>query len=420
MAIFLKSGANSLTNGATRLTSGGAIPPAVPFEMTGAANGAWSWFTDPRAVYYNDHTYFGYVTLDGDVYIRRYTHSTGIADTVFDLHPTLEIDDHNNPSILIRDSDKRLMVFYSAHGGPTIYMRISTNPEDVSAWGAETSLDSQLGGAAYSYSWPIQLTGEASDPIYLFYRDPIDVNTTALRFSKSTDDGSTWAAQTLLFSATNRSSYYKIIQNGTDRIDFAISDGSPVYDADVSIYHFYYSGGNYYKTDGTLIVGGAPLAPADLTKVYDGAAGDTSWIWDVAIDGTGKPYVTFATFPSEIDHRYWYGRWTGAAWDTHEICAGGTELYAGVYYSGGVVLDSSNPTIVYLSKQISGQWEIYKYTTVDGGATWTATAITSGSAAKNIRPVAVRNSAGDLRFLWLKGTYTTYTNYSMELWGSGS
>lgn len=418
MATFLKSGASSLTNSATRLTSGGATPPVIPFELS-SVGGSWCWFADPRAIYYNDHTYYGFVTLDGDIYIQKYTHSTKIVSGPFDLHPTLETDDHDNPSLLVRDSDKRILAAYSKHGGNTIYLRISTNPEDISAWGGEASLDAQIGGEIYTYPSLIQLLGEVDDPIYMTFRDhhdSIDEHPAHLGLSKSTDGGATWAAETLVAVTT----YHKTALNGDDRIDFAGAN-HPQDPDDHGIYHFYYQGGNYYKTDGTQIMAALPMATSDMTQVYDGSS-VKGWIWDIAIDGTGKPVIVFATFPTEwTDHRYNYARWTGAAWDVHEITAAGGGLYgAQPAYSGGVVLDHANPNIVYLSKVVSGQWEIYKYVTADGGATWTATAITSASSDKNIRPVSVRNAASDLKFMWFKGAYTTYTNFDMDLWGSGS
>ncbi len=400
---------------------------AVP-ELTADPEGGWSWFADPRAVYYNGNTYWGYLDSSGDVTARSTANATRVTSSAFRLHAALEIDDHDNPSIVVRASDHRLLYFYSKHSGPSMYLRISTNPEDISAFGTETDLDSQLGGVAYTYPNPIQLSGE-SGAIYLFYRDPIDVNTTAMRYSKSTDGGATWAAQTLLFETVNRSAYWKVSSDGVDRIDFGLSDGHPMYDANVSIFHFYYQGGNVYKSDGTLIgaLGSATLHPADITKVYDGTTGDTAWIWDVALV-SGVPYIAYATFPSTTDHRYNYARWTGSSWSTHQIVAGGTYIPTAiassgvqleVYYSGGVVLDHADPTVVYLSIGTgSDRWNIWRYVTPDGGATWTALQLSA--SGKQVRPVSVRNYDPRLQALWWSGTYASYTSYHVGTEGAGT
>jgi len=389
--------------------------------LSGAA-GAWCWFADPRAIYYNGYIYYGYISNTGNVVVHQYNNTTQANGAAVVLRSSLGIDDHNNPSLLIRDSDKRIMAWYSAHSGPKMYQRISTNPEDASSWGTEVDLQPTFLGTEFSYPEPVQLTGEANDPIYLFWRNPYDANTQAWWFSKSTDDGVNWAARTQLFRVTNKSPYMKIVQNGDSRIDFLVSDEHPALGTS-SIYHFYYTGGNYYKTDGTLIggAGALPLDETDFTKVYDGVVGDNSWIWDIAIDASNNPVIVFATFVSTSDHRYQYALWTGLAWSINEITAAGGGIASGSnqeYYSGGIVLDQDDPQITYLSKVVSGQWEIHKYVTADGGANWADTAITTGSSSKNIRPVAVRDhGAANIKYLWLRGTYTGWTNYSMSIYG---
>lgn len=421
--LAVSDGAQYLFSPFISSTAGGGGSSAVQLVAAGAhVAPGWCWFADDRAIYYNGMTYFGYVTADGDIYVRKYTHSTATVSVPFDLHATLQIDDHVNPSLLIRDSDKKLLAAYSQHDGATIYLRISTNAEDITAWGAEASLDASIGGSRYTYPSLVQLTGEASDPIYIFFRDhysAADETPATMAFTKSTDGGSTWAAETRLARMT----YHKLAANGDARIDFVGSNHPADVGVDYGIYHFYMQGGNYYKSDGTQIVASLPIAYTDMTQVYDGSS-VKAWLWDIAIDGTGKPIIVFATFPTEFtDHRYNYAKWTGAAWDVHEITAAGTGIdntdANGLTYSGGVVLDHTDPQIVYLSKQVSGQWEIYKYVTADGGATFSSTAITTGSTSKNIRPVAIRNHASDLKFLWLNGTYTGYTNWNLALLGSG-
>ena len=84
-------------------------------------------------------------------------------------------------------------------------------------------------------------------------------------------------------------------------------------------------------------------------------SGVRGWIWDVAIDDKGRPAIVYAACPSESDHRYRYARWNGRAWVDNEICkAGGwfPQTPAGKrepepHYSGGVILDHGDPSIVY-------------------------------------------------------------------------
>jgi hypothetical protein len=416
------------------LLDGGAFtipvtPPATPltpFTVAGTNEGGWTWFIDPRAVYYNGTTYFGYNNLDGDVTARSWDHATNTTNTLVAgnrLYAAMEEDDHDNPSVLVRDSDKKLLYFYTRHSDAQLYMSVSSSAESIASFAARVDLDSQLGGTEYTYPCPFQLLSEASDPIWLFYRDPIDADTTALYYSKSTDGGSTWAAGTLLYSNSGRSSYWKMESNSLDRVDFAVSSGSPVYDADVSIGHFYYTGGSFYKTDGTGM-GSPPFDFSDLTLVYDGSgANDTSWVWDVAMSGS-NPRIVYSTYiGDDMDIvRYRYATWSGSAWSNQTVTSdGGTHIGGGPgsFYAGGVVLDHTDPDVVFASVVVSGQWEIHRFETADAGASWAETAVTSGSSAKNIRPVSVRNYATDLQLLWMHGTYTTYLNYTTDTYGAG-
>jgi hypothetical protein len=370
-------------------------------------SGAWCWFADPRAVYYNGKTYVGWVNVSGDVQIAEYNHSTEEWSEPFTLHAALQYDDHANPTILIRDSDKRVMVFYCRHNAANLYMRVSTNAEDVTAFGAEADLDGDLGGINYCYPTPVQLTGEANDPIYLFYRE----NVSRWYYSVSTDGGATWAAQTALWDsiAYNTQIYLKIVSSGGNRIDFVASDTHPDSNP-CSLYHFYYTGGNWYQTDGTLIVGGPVLQEADVTLVYDGSV-ISGWQWDIAMDGS-NPVIAYATFPTPAsDHRYNLARWNGAVWASEEICTAGGPLYvAQTHYSGGLSLDHADINTVYVSREVSGQHEIQKYT-YSGGAWSLAETITSSSPWPSFRPFCPRNSSADLPLLWVWGYYPTFNSY---------
>ena len=295
---------------------------------------------------------------------------------------------------------------------------LASNVEDESAWGSRGDLDASLGAYTYTYPTPIQLTGETNDPIYLFYRGRDSAGGASYSpywaYGKSEDGGATWAAQQKVHSLT----YSKIARNGTDRIDFAVSS-HPQDSADHGIYHCYYQGGHYYQSNGTEITDALPISYTAMTQVYDGST-YKGWVWDIAIEAaTGYPIITFVKFVSLTDHRYMYARWNGSSWDVNEICAGGGTIYGSAgaedYYSGGISIDHSNPDVVYLSKQVIGQFEVYQYTTADGGASWTNAAITSSSGWKNIRPYVPMDHAAGLGVLWLAGAYDKYTNYSVTI-----
>jgi hypothetical protein len=149
-----------------------ATPAALAAGPQGFADdGAWSWFADPRAVYHagaHHRTYFAYVTSAGDVDVASYDHDSGqIAATV--LAPAFQVDDHANPALYVR-RDGRIVVFWSAHMGAEMYYRVSTAPEDVSAFGDARTLGTNSSGThGYTYPNPVALSGEGGR-LYLFWR----------------------------------------------------------------------------------------------------------------------------------------------------------------------------------------------------------------------------------------------------------
>jgi hypothetical protein len=376
-------------------------------------DGIWTWFTDPRAISVAGYPAVGAITSVGDLVV----HHVDASPSVVDLRGSLfQVDDHAAPSLLKRSSDNRILAFASAHAGAGLYTYLSTNPDDVTAFGAETNIDASLGRDAYTYTVPIQLTDEANDPIYLFFRAQ-DAGTAHYYYSVSTDQGATWAAATKLLSNNGanivHAPYVKAVQNGNDRIDFFCTDGHPDTNSTNSIYHFYYEGGNFKKTDGTNLT--LPITPAThLSKVYDGAT-TRAWIWDCAVDGSGNPACVYATFPSPTDHRYRYAIWNGASWTDNEIIPAGSFLYtAQAYYSGGVTVDPANVNVVFAAVEVDGIYQIFRFTTTNSGASWSASQLTEGTQDA-LRPTVVRGQLSQPRLAYFTGTYTSYTDYNTSV-----
>lgn len=390
-----------------------------PWEMA-ADSGAYIFFGDPSAVRHNgtnDKTYLAYVNRSGGVIINAYDHTSESWDGEFTLKSGFQADDHINPTILVRD-DGHIMVFYGAHSGTEVYLRISTNAEDISAFDAEQTLDSSIGDDDYGYWSPVQLTGETDDPIYLFYTKA--THPRRLRYSKSTDGGATWSAFTTVFEPPGSRVYFHIVQNGTSRIDFAVTDSDPSIST-TSIYHFYYEGGDYYQSDGTQIAASLPLETSDITQIHDGSTDGSSWIWDIAIDGSGNPVVGYQVTEggAATDHRYWYGKWNGTSWDTTEITSGGDGIKfqgGGSYYSGGIALNHGDLDEVWVSKPKNGVHNIFKYSTSDGGSTWVeGEQLTGSMTLPHFRPIYVRNAHADLQVFWMYGYYPDFDSFQTAI-----
>jgi hypothetical protein len=388
---------------------------AADYTLTG--DGGWCWFADPRALYYkgtNERTYIGWITSSGAVTVAQYDHASQQTTTTV-LRYNFEADDHDNPSLLVRASDQRVMVFYSKHTvEPHLYFRISTNPEDISSFSTEREVSGIVDDVTYPA--PFQLSGE-SNRIYLFWRG-IGWQPT---FTTSSDGGSTWATPRQLVQGTDRP-YIKFESDGVSRIHFAFTEGHPRDNANNHIYYAYMYNGGFYRANGTFIknVSSGYLTTSEAEMVYNASAGK-GWVWETALDSLGRPVIVYAAFPTDTDHRYRYARWTGSSWNDHQVTAAGrwfpqtpaatTEPEPN--YSGGIALDPENPSVVYLSRSINNVFEIEKWTTSDNGTTWPSTvSITSNSACLNVRPFVVRNHLQNgFELLWLTGDYVHYTNY---------
>ncbi len=394
-----------------------AAGPAGAVEQP-VGDGAWSWFGDPRAVTHDGRTYVGWLDREGDIKVSSYDHGTGERVTAV-LQARLNQDDHANPSLQVRP-DGRLVVYYSAHVGPAMHYRVSSEPEDVTAWEPAQTVDVNTpGGFGYTYPNPIRLADEGRS--YLFWRGG-NYNPT---FSLQNDGETTWSSARTLITNPGSRPYVKYDASGGDTIHVAYTNVHPGEQAsiarDSNIYYARVRGGRIERVGGQQVGSlDDPIAPAEGDLVWDGTA--PAWIHDVAADPSGNPVLVFASFPTVTDHRYHYARWTGSGWQVNEITAAGgsiaEEADRSPRYSGGITLDHEDPTRIYLSRQVgAGAWQVETRTTADSGLSWSPpTALSAG--AKNVRPVSPRGMAatgGDLSVIWMTGGYWNYEDYDTSI-----
>jgi hypothetical protein len=252
--------------------------------------------------------------------------------------------------------------------------------------------------------------------LYLFWRGA----DWSADYATRTPDGR-WSRAHELFRVPGERPYVKVDSNGRDQIAFAFTNGHPR-NALTSVYYAAYRDGSLWTAGGRRIapITGAPIAPQRADLVYNAQATYApAWVWDVALDPHGRPVIVYATFPSigrrGSHHEYWYAAWTGTRWVSHFLTMGGSTISPGtieIEYSGGLTLDHSDPSIVYLSRQVRNGWEIERWTTPDGGWHWRHTVVVPADGTQNIRPVVPRGwDRGPMGLLWLRGHYGDYTVY---------
>jgi hypothetical protein len=403
-------------------------------SLTG--NGAWCWFSDPRAIYFkgrHSRTYAGWVDSVGNIVIGFYDYDFKRIETKV-LQKKLEKDDHDNPGLFI-DSRGKLLVFYAKHASTEpIHMVKAKNVEDISEW--ETAVTLNLNDTiaypglsnTYTYANVCQLAGERNK-LYLFWRGA-DFKP---NFSVSTDSGTSWSTGKILILPEriykDRRPYLKVASNNKDVIHFAFTDGHPNVEPTNSIYYVKYRNGALYKASGEKIINWSalPLQPQLTDVVYDATIShERAWIWDVAENIEGNPVIVYSRFPNDSNHIYYYAVWDAGKWNNYKLVNSGHWFPQTVegqterepYYSGGVTLDHDDPSIVYLSRLINKKFEIEKWTTSDKGKNWITEEITQDSDNDNVRPFVVRNYPGQasLKVLWMNvKKYIHYTDYQTSI-----
>jgi hypothetical protein len=393
----------------------GRRPRGTPTPYQLAPDGLWTWFTSPVAVFYNGATYCGVIKANGRPSVTKYDHATN-SGTSFELSTTTELDDHDNPAVLIRQ-DGKVACVYSIHTENGFRYRISSSAEDISAFAAEQS------------AWP-------SNPNPNSYSNLLYLSTPGLyynwyregqsdRMGVSTSDWSTWSAPAIWTesgASGNLNCYTRTVANGTNRVDFLFTDQAPNSNGTTSLnssaFHGYMTvnaGGtqSFFDSAGNAL-GGGKLTNTTATKIIDYTDSRGNWwIWDITYGAGNEPQVLIVGFADHADHVYVHGRWNGSSWVNTTITTAGPGLYIGNdFYSGGMCFDSQDATKVYLSKKVGDAWELQEWRTTDNGGTWAKRRdITSGSASgtKNCRPMSPRGHDGRAAVVWWKST--AYTDF---------
>lgn len=398
------------------------ILPAWMAEGTDAitSDGTWCWFQDPRAVYFEGNkkqTYTGWINSKGKVQVASYNHETGnIRVNTISPANFMQVDDHNNPTILVRD-DGHVLASYSGHFYGPMRVIVSKNPEDISSFGPEANFGNNV-----TYANPYQI----GDSTVMFYRDGVTWHPT---MNVSLDGGETWGSpqEFITRNGSQQRPYAKYTQDSKGGMHITFTTGHPRVEPNNKIYYVYYYKHKFYKADGSFIKNYNSASDAlnidagEAEVVYNASTGK-GWTWDIALDEDENPVILYAAFPNDLNHHYYYATWDGSKWISNHIVnsgrwfpqtpEGGTEPEPN--YSGGMVIDPENPSIVYLSKQVNGVFEIFKYTTNDKGASWETKAITANTPEGiiNVRPIIPRgHQPGSFDVVWLRGTYVTYANF---------
>jgi hypothetical protein len=399
-------------------------------------DGAWCWFSDPRAIYYNENLIIsGWVKKNGSVEVGSLDLKSG-EKKINNIYPQLEVDDHDNPAFTVLPNGNVLTMFawHSTKKG-VIYNQTENGP-DIQSFGENViylpktdELLEEFPRETYTYANPYVLK-EEDNRLFVFGR--------WIGFKPnmmiSSDNGKTWTEQYVVISSypfdPNNRPYVKYYSDGKSKIHLIFTDGHPEVEPQNSVFYCYYENGAFWRADGSQIctLEQLPFTPQDASLVYKPSVNSgRAWIADIVVKDE-VPFILYSRHPEKTDHRYHYAHFNQKenTWEDYEICKAGkwfpqtppgkTERES--YYMGNLTLHPINPNIVYLSREVNNVFEIEKHETGDSGATWAVTPITQNSAFDNVRPYVPRNlpENGTPVVLWMENKkYIHYTDYDTSI-----
>ncbi|MDP4679557.1 MAG: BNR repeat-containing protein [Cyclobacteriaceae bacterium] len=397
-------------------------------------DGAWCWFSDPRAIYVhgeNPGVLTGWVKADGTIEVAQIYPKGAIKTQI--LADTLDKDDHANPAF-VELSNNQNMVFYTKHFD--YYVRhhtsmIGGNELFNNAVLFDPFTDEELEKFPVkrtTYANPFSLEAEGGK-LYCFgrwtgYKPNI---------MTSIDNGKSFSKSRVMITNypfdNNNRPYVKYYSDGKSKIHIVFTDGHPSIELTNSIYYAYYENDAFWRADGTKICSmeELPFEPKDATVVYKAdETNGKSWIYDVAADKKGNPVILYTRYPDDEHHIYHYTKYDGTTWIDNQIVDSGDwfpQTIEGteereLNYSGGLTVNPLNTNIIFTSEEVNGIMEIVKYQLDDSGRIKSKEQITKDSKYDNIRPFIPRNmKIGDEPVvLWMQNEkYIHYTDYKTQI-----
>ncbi len=399
-------------------------------------DGAWCWFSGPRAIYRhkgNKEIITGWVTKDGTLQASSLNLETNHKQ-IQTLRPKFDKDDHANPAF-VELHNKDVLMFYTKHFDHKVWAhRLSANTASLE-FGKTTGHDiydeEELKSYPHkriTYANPIALSKE-NNRIYCFGRwTGFKPNVTW-----SDDNGQSFLKSKVFitnipFNGKNRP-YVRYYSDGKSKIHILFTDGHPRNEPLNSVYYACYENGAFWKANGTKIcdMNNIPFEPEDASLVYKATEENgRAWVYDIAEDKKGHPVILYARYPEEEKHLYHYAIFDGKKWIDNKICNAGKwfpqtpegKTEPEPHYSAGMIFNPLAPNIIYLSRDVNGVFEIEKRKTSNKGKSWKITSITQNSVYDNVRPVVPKNmKKGDIPMvLWMVNKkYVHYTDYDTRI-----
>ncbi len=405
--------------------------------------GAYSWFSDPRALHYESKdkkinmTYIGYIDTLGNIKATQYNFNDNSTSDVL-IRSNFQPDDHNNPVFFVLPNELVLVAYTKHSDEPTIYYRISKEKGDITTLGEEKVLL-----VKNNVTYPnILYFSDDPNHIYFCYRG-LNWHPTLLQLSMPNEENdytlniTTEEIQIVSshVSAHNKlRPYIKYVSDGKNSLYIAFTSTHP---DDIYPNQIYYSKivfESFKEKNIKLKVKAAnndvisEMLPINISNYekeesfvlddYDNIK--RGFVWQIALDDN-VPVIAYVSINEEKNkHYYYYAKWNKETNSFNKTLLGVSDKSiiesqdTEKCYSGGMAIDPNNPNVVYISIPKKGKYgnffEIKKITlNSNGDKIESSEFLTKDSKENNIRPYVIDNNNIGPKVIWLKGRYEFWT-----------
>ena len=339
--------------------------------------------------------------------VSYYDHVTGTVPRPVRLLQKRTEDAHDNPTLSI-DAEGHLFVFSSAHGtSRPSYIHRSKKPYDISEWELVEKTN-------FSYTQPWYLPQSRR---FLFLHTLYKNGQRTLNWKSSTD-GRTWTASSLIAHMELGSYQVSQRQGDTDRVvtafDLHPNHGRPGTGLNYRTNIYYLEtrdGGATWKTiDGKPVT--LPLTKAENPAlVRDYRAEDLNvYLKDIAFTAEGHPVILFLTSkgfdpgPKSAPFQWLTARWTGREWDYRKLTTSDHN-----YDHGSLYIETDGTWRVIAPTAPGPQpWgtggDMEMWVSRDQGAKWEKKTLTHDSRYNHTYARKPVNAQPDFYALWADGS----------------
>ena len=339
------------------------------------------WLITKKAQYFNGYIYFVLISSSNKINICKINDSTGCS-SYYEVGTSAKLSGHAAPSVYIDINGYIYLTWsdYTASPYEITFVK-STNIEDITAWGSEETVSTQI------YSTYPYITGVGTN-IVVFWREG-----TAEIYKKIRTSGGTWGNSQTIFNGGSDKPYFQVVKGSNDRIHLAYhyqTDSYSFPNKDHDLYYAYSDDAElessvWKSANGTTL--SLPLAETADAKIYDttNSGWDNTYILGISVDSNNIPHIAATRYDNVNSAELFHLSWNGSSWN-ESIILQDSGLTSGLseHGDGDIYIDGFDNVYITFSIIIGSYKEIKEYVSINGGSSWSKNKdITTGSNAHN-------------------------------------